>query len=469
MIKQTTEKEKQIAIILGILEESHRGKEWIISEIKKKRLKISINDNMNSYDVLNSCPTEFHDSLLHTLRGLDIIMPDGIETKIYHWFFSDIVAGSNPSIPTNAQVKKIIVLNKLISQTDAFKNRDPGQTIILPTGDGMAIGFGDNPERPLLLSIQLHKELAKYNATKRGDINKLLLRIGIESGPVYFVKDLEGKDNVWGPGIILTRRVMDLAGDMQIYAATRIAPELVKISEKYKEMLHYVQTYKTKYGEKIYLYNVYGDGFGLKEVQQKAKKRPISELQNLKKTSSAFAFDKIEIQLDVKDGETMNTHHRWRWEIINTSKEDREKIFYFIEGQVPKEFDELNVKVTTENGKELKIDSVSLDRPTRKEFYVFLDKPVKPKDKAILELQFDWDTPDRKFVYRSPSMIKKFSYICTLPPNFEIKSKVLKVDTDAGLKVHANPPPTVKKLNDKTAITWEKTNIPPQDAYQFQW
>src|SRR5438309_6250241 len=174
-------------MVLGILEETNRNKDWIFQEIKKHGLKFPIKSTMNGYEMLSCCSSDFIDSLLHTLRGDDILSPKGVQIKIYHWFFSDIVAGSNPSIPTKAQVQKIVALNELIAQTRVFKERKPSATIILPTGDGMAIGFGDSPEKPLLLSIEIYKALLQYNKSKRGK-DKLLLRIGIESGPVYFVK-----------------------------------------------------------------------------------------------------------------------------------------------------------------------------------------------------------------------------------------------------------------------------------------
>src|SRR2546427_5947286 len=290
---------KQIVEILGLLEETHRTKSWILQEIKKEGLMMPIKPTMNSYDMLCCCKTDFIRKILSFLKGEDIdnLEETQVHTKIYHWFFTDIVAGSNPSIPTRSQVRKIVILNELISQTTPFRNRDTQSTIVLPTGDGMAIGFGDSPERPLQLAIEIHKALSKYNQTKRGK-DKLLIRIGIESGPVYFVKDLEGKDNVWGPGILLTRRVMDLSGDMQIFAATRIAEELVKASPKYKELLHPVQSYETKYGEKLQIYNVYGEGFGSNAVSRKAK-TTTTKLHRGTRAPTSFSFKEIEILLEV--------------------------------------------------------------------------------------------------------------------------------------------------------------------------
>jgi hypothetical protein len=460
---QETDKDTMIGVILVFLEEAHRSKDWIIHEIKNQDLKITVNSE-NAYDILSSCPQEFLAFLLHKMKGDDIATPEGVQTRIYHWFFSDIVAGSNPKIPTKAQVRKIIVLNDLISKTVSFKERKPELTIILPTGDGMAIGFGDSPERPVLLSVELHKALAEYNKSKRGR-EKLLLRIGIESGPVYFVTDLEGNDNVWGPGIIMTRRVMDLAGDMQIYAASRVAEELVLKSTKYKEMLHFVQTYETNYGEKINLYNIYGEGFGTKSVTMPKKEEKIPE----KKTTS-FGFNEIEIKIDVTDLDTFQAHHSWTWDVTNVSKEPRSSIFYFIEGQVERNFSQLGVKITDqESGKKLKIHEVSVDRPLKKEFHVALDMPVLPGKKRRLKMEYDWQVPDRTFTYRFPSAVKKFNYILTLPNKIDIKSRILKVDVDTGQKIHANPPLSIKKIGKNVEISWTKTNIPSHDAYQFNW
>ena len=108
-------------MVLGLLEETRRGKDWIFKEIKKHGLKMPIKSTMNGYEILSSCPPNFIDTLLRTLRGNDIVPPQGVTTQTYHWFFSDIVAGSNPTIPTNAQVQKIVVLNELIAQTQTFK------------------------------------------------------------------------------------------------------------------------------------------------------------------------------------------------------------------------------------------------------------------------------------------------------------------------------------------------------------
>ena len=463
----SNKKTKQIGEVLGLLEETNRDKDWILHEIKKHDLKIPVKSTMDSYEILNHCNHGLIDDLLNTLKGNDIVGPEEVQMKTYHWFFSDIVAGSNPSIPTKAQVSKIVALNDIILQTQTFKERDVASTIILPTGDGQAIGFSDNPEKPLLLAIELYRALNKHNTSKRGK-EKLLLRIGIESGPVYFVKDLEGKNNVWGPGIIMTRRVMDLAGDTQIFAGGQIAEELVKQSPKYKDILHLVQNYKTKYGEMVTTYNVYGEGFGNRSAPLKPKKTSTYTNRNVK-ASSNFTFNLIDVVLKITNPKTMKTRHTWIWDVVNISKDSISKIYYYLDGQIPKNFADLNVKVTDGNKNRLKIGDITADNPLHKEFYAILAKPILPKQGIKLVLEYDWEDPERFFSYKFLSGAKKFNYSCIVPKEINLKNKILKIDTGTGYRVHATPPSAIKRLNNMAIITWKKSNIIPQDAYEFYW
>jgi len=153
----------KVAEILGLMEESQKNKEWIFQQLKAKRIKNPATRKMNSYQILNMVSDEALSALHKTLTAKDVDELTDINslTKTYHWFFTDIVAGSNPNIVTLEQARKVVVLNELIQRTETFKHHDKNSTVILPTGDGMAIGFADSPEYPLRLSIQLHKEIFK--------------------------------------------------------------------------------------------------------------------------------------------------------------------------------------------------------------------------------------------------------------------------------------------------------------------
>jgi hypothetical protein len=456
----------QIAEILGLLDETNRGKQWLVDQLKKH--KITTKTTLNSFEILKECPSEFVSGMLRSLKGEDIRGFEEIKTltKTYHWFFTDIVAGSNPTIPSKNQVQKILVLNELLLRTPTFSKRDPKTTVVLPTGDGYAIGFSDSPEKPLHLAMELHKALYRYNESQRGN-KKLLIRVGIDMGPVYVIKDINNMDNVWGPGIILTRRVMDLAGDMNIFASARIAEDILKLSSDYKKILHPIGSYHIKHGEELHLFNIYGEGFGNK-IAPRLKKVKTLTLEQSMRSINNFKFENIEIALDVTNVKTMLTHHTWSWKIRNVSKEPKDQLFYYLDGDSPKEFSEMNVRITDDKAKQLEIMSINVNKPYHKEFVVKLPQ-ILPKKLKSIKLHYDWEEPDRNFLYRVPSDCKQLTYLFSIPKGADIKTRVLKVDLDTGLKILAEPAPVVKHLQDKTLVSWSKSNLKAYDAYQFLW
>lgn len=186
-----------------------------------------------------------------------------------NFFFVDIVGLSNPLLSVRKQIEKIELLNQLVNSCDAFaKNRDK---IVLPTGDGMAVGFLQNPELPFLLSKQLHLELRESNKELESQ-NKLGVRIGLATGPVFIVNDVKNNQNVWGPGIILARRVMDIGDDGHILIERNLAEYLRNIDDEYKELIHLVGDYSIKHGQIITLYSVHSNDFGSSEPPEKFRK-----------------------------------------------------------------------------------------------------------------------------------------------------------------------------------------------------
>lgn len=461
------DKHSKIAEILGLLEESGKGKEWILQEIKKHGLRNQIKTTTNSFEILKQCPNGF---ILHLFR---VLKNDGFEnfpdiktlTKTYHWFFTDIVGSANPTILTKDQARKVWALNELVGRTETFRNRNVKSDVMAITGDGMVIGFNDSPEKPLRLAIELHKIISKYNQIQKGK-DKLNIRIGIDTGPVYFVKDLTGKDNFWGPGIIMSRRVMDLARPMQILASSRIAEDMRKLSPENKSMVRYIGEYKIKHGEKLSIFNIYGDGWGNKLAPPgKIDAKKLDDEPTIK-----FMFPKIELELEVTNLKNMMTHHAWIWHLVNITDKPLDQVSYYLEGDAPKDFADLNVSIKDEENKKLKIMSVNVNKPYHKEFIVKLAKPLKPNQKRrFLKLEYDWEEPERNFLYTLSTDCKKFQYVLTLPKGIEIKQRVLKVDPATKYKVHASPAAETKYLKNKTMITWQAVNLHAYDAFRFEW
>lgn len=185
-----------------------------------------------------------------------------------NFFFIDIVGLSNPLLSVRKQIQKIELLNNLISICPAFRKNTEKK--VLATGDGMAIGFISNPEAPLELSIQLHNELRKHNENAFDDDSKLGIRIGLASGSVFIVNDINNNQNIWGPGIIFARRVMDIGDGWHILLEGALAENLILLDHKYKEIIHYIGDHQIKHGQVIKMYSAYDDkNFGNSELPQK--------------------------------------------------------------------------------------------------------------------------------------------------------------------------------------------------------
>lgn len=462
----------RIAEILGIVEEKGKTKDWLLEEIKRKHIGLNVSPTANSFEILKSCPDSFVSYISKLLKDDFVIEDVRTPTKTLHWFYTDIVGSSDPTIPVKIQARKINLLNTLMKKTETFKQRESKRTYIQTTGDGMAIGFGDSSEKPLRLAIELHKLLYKYNKTQR-EKDRVYLRIGIDTGPIYFIKDVEENDTVWGPGIIMARRVMDLCSENQIFASRRIGDDIRKLSPEYKAIMHPIGDYSIKHGEQLLVYNIYGKNFGNKISPKKDKIRIPSIGNDLFAMQPKFEFNSVEIRLDVTNPENMMTHHTWIWNVKNTSKKPLEQIFYYIIGDTPRSFGDLNLSVKDENNNNLEIISLDVNKPQEKKFYVKLAKPLRKNQKGrLLKLEYDWEEPYRVFEYELSARCKKLRYAFTAPKNMELKNRILEVAKELGIKKRAEPPSKTNYKSDIIEMTWEtdkKHIINKHDAFEFQW
>lgn len=467
-------KKADIAEIIDIMQKTGKDKYWVLEQLQKKNPKFRVHPGMRTLEILEACRMDFLAQLAAMLKNLNEAEKETIKyTNTYHWFFTDIVAGADPDTTTDHQTRKIIALNNLIRQTQSFRSRDSNSSIILPTGDGVAIGFKDSPEKPLLLAIELHKALHEYNANENGK-TKLDVRIGLDTGPVYSIKDLNDKDNVWGDGIIYARRIMDLGGPKNILASARFAKDVQKLKPEFKKIMHIIGNYPVKHDELISIYNVYGNIYG---AEIGTKRDPLTKriektatLNEMRETANTFIFDYIEVVLEIMDPTKMLTHHTWLWHPVNQRDEKVQRVFYYLDGDVPKNFPDLNVRVTDEDNKELQIQSLSVNKPEHKEFYVQLAKPFKPKQRGrFVKMEYDWEEPDRHFVYNFASICKKFRYLMIAPKEMPISHKVVKILKEIGEKEHASTPATVRYLKDRTEVEWVGRDLQPFDVYRFDW
>jgi hypothetical protein len=458
---------ENIAEILGILEEKNLSKDWLLGELKKYKIKLDVSVSSNSFEILKNCNSEIIQKILGVLKENLVIKDPKTLTRVLHWFFIDIVSSSDPNLPVKSQARKINALNELIKRTDTFKKEKLEYLDIFPTGDGMAIGFPDSTEKPLRLAIELHKALRRFNSVQK-EKDKINIRIGIDSGPVYFMKGIKG-EIFWGPGLIMAKRVMDLCGPNNIFASERIAKDLRNLSEENKATMHSIGQYEIKHG-KLEIYNIFSKNFGSNKIPKDNK---ISKQKEDSFKEIPFQFNSVEVRLEITDSKTMMTHHTWIWDIKNISKEPLTALYYGLGGDVSRDFPKLNVKVTDENNNRLEILALDVNRPLQKGFHVRLAKPIRNSQGGrIVKLEYDWEEPERNFQYEFASKSKKFKYFFTAPKDLQIKHRILESVGYRADKRRVEPPANVKYLNNRTEIIWESAKnykILAHDIFEFQW
>ncbi len=126
----------------------------------------------------------------------------------------------------------------------------------------LCLGFLQGPEYPLLLSTELQEKLAEYNKSKIPS-ETVRIRIGLHAGNCFVIEDIVGNKNIWGPGIILCRRVMDFGDDGHILMTPRLAEDLRELSDDYASIIKPVHDFTIKHGMTLLIYSAYdGKTFG---------------------------------------------------------------------------------------------------------------------------------------------------------------------------------------------------------------
>jgi len=185
------------------------------------------------------------------------------QLEIAHVLFIDIVGSSK--LLTNEQSELLRRLNQIVRSTEQFRAAEAaGKLIRLPTGDGMALAFFSSPEAPVRCALEISKALQNYP--------KLQLRMGVHSGPVDAVVDVNDRSNIAGAGISMAQRVMDCADAGHILISKRIAEDLAQYS-KWQPHLHDLGECEVKHGAKIDIVNVYTDELGNPATPDKLKQQ----------------------------------------------------------------------------------------------------------------------------------------------------------------------------------------------------
>ena len=182
-----------------------------------------------------------------------------IELEIGYVLFVDIVGYSKLLI--NEQSEQLQTLRDIVRGTEQFcRARAAGKLLRLPTGDGGALVFRTNPEAPVLCAIEISKELKKHPELK--------VRMGIHSGPVNEITDLNEQANIAGAGINVAERVMDCGDAGHILLSQHVAEDLEQYP-RWRLYLHNLGKFEVKHGVRVNVANLYSNEVGNPQLPSK--------------------------------------------------------------------------------------------------------------------------------------------------------------------------------------------------------
>src|SRR5436305_169128 len=178
--------------------------------------------------------------------------PSDVKFEIGHVLFIDIVGYSKLLI--NEQSEQIQRLKQIVRGTDQFRVAEAeGKLLRLPTGDGGALVFRTTPEAPVLCALEIANALKAHSELK--------VRMGIHSGPVNEVADLNEQPNVAGAGINTAQRVMDCGDAGHILLSKHVADDLEHYPH-WQPLLHSLGECEVKHGMRLGVVNLSSDGVG---------------------------------------------------------------------------------------------------------------------------------------------------------------------------------------------------------------
>ena len=188
-----------------------------------------------------------------------------LRLAIAHVLFIDIVGYSK--LRTNEQSAQMEKLREIVRGTEQYRTAEAeGKLLRLPTGDGGALAFRNNPEAPVLCAEEIARALKSHP--------EIRVRMGIHSGPVNEVTDLNEQANIAGVGINIAQRVMD-CGDAGHILVSKHAAEDLEQYDQWQPYLHDLGECEGKHGERLHVVNLYNDEIGNAAVPTKCVRNAI--------------------------------------------------------------------------------------------------------------------------------------------------------------------------------------------------
>src|SRR5438874_10091847 len=179
--------------------------------------------------------------------------------EIGHVLFIDVVGYSKLLVKQQSEL--LSELNEVVSGTNEFRQAElAGKLIRLPTGDGMALVFRTHTEAPVECAMEIARALKSHPAIQ--------LRMGIHSGPVNEIVDVNQRANIAGAGINIAQRVMDCGDAGHILLSKHVAEDLEQ-DDRWRPLLHDLGTCEVKHGMRVSIVNLHADEVGNPQLPKK--------------------------------------------------------------------------------------------------------------------------------------------------------------------------------------------------------
>src|SRR5437867_9258447 len=175
-----------------------------------------------------------------------------IQLEIAHVLFIDVVGYTKLSI--SDQHAAVEELTRIVRASEQFQRAEVASRLLrIPTGDGMALVFYTSPEAPAQCAVEVSCALKEHS--------RLQLRMGIHSGPVSGIVDVNERANLAGAGINMAKRVMGCGDADHILLSKHVAEDLEEY-EQWRPLLHDLGSCEVKHGVRVSVVNLYDDQFG---------------------------------------------------------------------------------------------------------------------------------------------------------------------------------------------------------------
>ena len=182
-----------------------------------------------------------------------------IQLEIAHILFIDTVGYSKLSM--NHQRAVVDELTGVARSSAQYQSAEAaGRLIKIPTGDGMALVFYTSPEAPAQCAVEISRALKEHP--------RLQLRMGVHSGPVSGVIDVNGHANLAGAGLNMAQRVMDCGDAGHILLSKHVAEDLEQYGH-WQPLLHDLGECEVKHGVRLGVVNLYRDDIGNPQLPKK--------------------------------------------------------------------------------------------------------------------------------------------------------------------------------------------------------